>query len=171
MQKRSSDADPMARVVDRLLAQLAGEPSGPRNRWAPTRNGRGSPAPATHAAAVVVGSARDDRAGQVPSSRDVIGLWARVSLALLLGGLMTQWPYSHECGVRLFAYVGAVSSVVLAGSWIGFVSWRRRNGYAHVLALILAFWGVVLVAEQLLPRIGYAAEAAVWQCDGKALLP
>lgn len=162
MQKRSSDADPMADVVDRLLAQLSGAPSGARNRWAPMRNGRGA-----HAAAVVVGSARDDGAHDQATPRELIGLWGRVTLALLLGVLMTQWPYPHECGVRLLAYAAAVVTVLVAGSWIAFVSWRRRNGYAHVLALVLAFWGVVLAAEALLPRIGYAAEQAVWQCDGK----
>jgi hypothetical protein len=168
VQKQSSDTDPMARVVDRLLAQLAGTPTGPRNRWAPTRNGHATRGPAV---AVVVGSARHEQDGRSSSSRELIGLWTRVLLALALGGLMTQWPYSHDCGVRLFGYVGAVASVVVAGSWIAFVSWRRRNGYAHVLALILVFWGMVLAAEQLLPRIGYAAETAVWQCDGKGLLP
>jgi hypothetical protein len=150
----------MGEVVDRLLAQLSGAPAGPRNRWAPTRNGRHAPA-----ASVVVGSARDDE--EAPSSRPgaIAGLWARVALAVLLGSLMTQWPYPHECGVRLFAYAGAVLTVLLAGSWIAVVSWRRRNGYAHVLALLLTFWGVVLAGEQLLPRIGYAAEQAVWHCD------
>ena len=161
MQKRSQDTDPMADVVDRLLAQLSGAPSGARNRWAPMRNGRGA-----HAAAVVVGSARDGSPDNHHTPRELIGLWGRVTLALLLGVLMTQWPYPHDCGVRLLGYAGAVATVVLAGSWIGFVSWRRRNGYAHVLALILVFWGVVLAAEELLPRIGYAAEPAVWQCDG-----
>lgn len=160
MQKRSSDTDPMAQVVDRLLAQLSGAPSGPRNRWAPTRNGRGAPA-----AVVVVGSARDDGPGHHATPRELIGLWARVALALLLGIFMTQWPYVHECGVRLLGYAGAVVTVLLAGGWVAVVAWHRRNGYAHVLALLLAFWGVVLGAEQLLPRIGYAADAAAWQCE------
>ncbi|MGH7628872.1 MAG: hypothetical protein ACREOF_05705 [Gemmatimonadales bacterium] len=165
MPKRSSDADPMSEVVDRLLAQLSGAPSGPRNRWAPTRNGRGA-----RAASTVVGSARDERALDDASPRELIGFWARVTLALLLGALMTQWPYSHDCGVALLGYTGAVVTVIVAGSWIAFASWRRRNAYAHVLALILAFWGVVLAAEQLLPRIGYAAEPATWQCDGEGFV-
>jgi hypothetical protein len=148
----------MAEVVDRLLAQLSGAPTGPRNRWSPTRNGRGP-----QAASTVVGSARDDHDSPL---RDLVGLWARVTLALLLGALMTQWPYSHRCGLPLLAYGAAVATVFLAASWTGFASWRQRNGYAHVLSLMLAFWGVVLAAEQLLPRIGYAAEQATWQCDG-----
>ncbi len=149
----------MADVVDRLLAQLSGAPSGPRNRWSPTRNGHGS------RAATVVGSARDDSAAHGSPVPEAIGFWARVALAVLLGALMTQWPYPHDCGVALLGYGGAVLTVIVAGSWIGFASWRRRNAYAHVLALLLAFWGVVLAAEQLLPRIGYAAEQAAWRCE------
>ena len=46
-------------------------------------------------------------------------------------------------------------------AWIAFVSWRLRRGVAHVLGLILFFWGTVLAAEQLLPRIGYAVVEAI----------
>ena len=165
MSKRSRDTDPMGQVVDRLLAQLSGTPSGPRSRWAPARNGL-RPRPS-----VVVGSARDDEAPHGSATIEVVGLWARVSLVLLLGALMTQWPYPHECGVRLLAYTGAVLVMLVGGGWIGFVSWRRRNGIAHLLALVLAFWGMVLAAEALLPRIGYAAERAVWSCGSVAERP
>jgi hypothetical protein len=158
----------MAAVVDRLLAQLSGQPAEPRNRWSPTRNGSRHKAGAPAAAATVVGSARDEQAiGGGPTA--VAAFWARVSLALLLGAFMTQWPYAHECGVALLGYGGAVTTVILAGSWVALASWRRRNACAHVLALLLTFWGIVLAAEQLLPRIGYAAERAAWQCDGRGL--
>jgi hypothetical protein len=35
---------------------------------------------------------------------------------------------------------------------------------AHILALVILFWGIVLAAEQVLARIGYAAERASWRC-------
>ena len=147
----------MGEVVDRLLKQLSGAPAEPRNRWAPSRNGHRA------RSAVVVGAARDDAADSSPV-RELAGLWARAGLVLLLAVLMTQWPYPRECGVRLFAYAAAVVATLIAGAWIGFVSWRMRNGAVHLLALVLAFWGVVLAAETLLPRIGYAAEPAAWSC-------
>ena len=159
----------MAAVVDRLLAQLSGEPSGPRNRWAPTRNGRRSKGSTPAATAAMVGTAREE-AVEIGGAAVIAAFWSRVALALLLGVFMTQWPYSHECGLALLGYSGAVATVILAGSWVGLVSWRRRNPYAHVLALVLTFWGIVLAAEQLLPRIGYAAEPAAWQCDGRGVL-
>jgi hypothetical protein len=77
---------------------------------------------------------------------------------------MTQWPYRHACGWPLAGYLGAVLSVMFTGAWIGLVAWRQRNGGAHLIGLILFFWGIVLAAEQVLPRIGYAAVQASWQC-------
>ena len=55
--------------------------------------------------------------------------------------------------------------VVLAGVWIAVVSWKLRSGAAHALAFLLLFWGIVLVAERVLPRVGYAAERASWGCQ------
>jgi xanthine/uracil/vitamin C permease (AzgA family) len=140
----------MAREVDRLLAQLAG-------------GGRSAPTPASRPAAQR-GITRVSSSGVATSSADHIALWTRVGLGTTLGGLMTQWPYAHACGWPLAAYLGAVAVVVLAGIWIGLVSWKLRSGAAHLLAGLLLFWGLVLSAERVLPRIGYAAEHATWQC-------
>jgi hypothetical protein len=159
----------MAAVVDRLLAQLSGVPSGPRNRWAPTRTGHRTKPERPPSGSAVVGAARDAPTSDAGPAA-LAGFWGRVALALTLGVFMTQWPYAHDCGVALVGYSGAVATVILAGSWVGLASWRRRNAYAHVLALVLTFWGIVLAAEQLLPRIGYAAEPAAWQCNGGAWL-
>ena len=99
-----------------------------------------------------------------PSPGDRLALWARVALGILLGVLITQWPYPHGCGWPLARYLGAVGVVVLAGAWIAVVSWRLRSGIAHVLAYLLLFWGMALVAERVLPRVGYAAEQGQWGC-------
>ena len=93
-----------------------------------------------------------------------VWLWARVSLCVVLGAAMTQWPYSTGCGWALGGYLGAVLAVTLAGGWTALVSWKARSGPAHVIALIIIFWGFVLAAEQSLPRMGYAAEQASWSC-------
>ena len=150
--------EPMEREVDRLLAQLAhtGYPPARAEEPRVTR----APTPATprrsHSAA---------HPAATTSRGDLIALWARVLLGAVLGGLMTQWPYPHGCGLRLLGYLGAVMGVFLTAAWIAFASWRLRRGVAHVLGLILFFWGTVLAAEQLLPRIGYAAHQASWQCS------
>jgi heme A synthase len=87
-----------------------------------------------------------------------------VFLGLVLGGLMTQWPYPHGCGLPLLGYLGAVAMVMVTGAWIAVVSWKLRHVVAHILAFVILFWGIVLVAERVLPRIGYAAEPASWRC-------
>jgi hypothetical protein len=148
----------MMREVDRLLAGLArvGGAGPDRPPW----EGR---APVQRARRFV-GVASSKTAP--PTRADLIALWARVLLGLGLGGVMTQWPYPTACGWPLIGYLGAVAMVSLAGGWIAFESWRLRNGPAHLLSLILCFWGIVLAAEQLLPRMGYAADRANWHCPG-----
>jgi hypothetical protein len=144
----------MTREVDRLLAQLARQGSGPERE-------NGGP-PVTHSGKRrFVGIARTT---EPPTRADLIGLWARVCLGVLFGAVMTQWPYAHGCDLPLAGYLGAVAMVMLAGAWIAFSSWRLHSGPPHLLSLLLLFWGIVLAAEQLLPRIGYAAVQAHWRC-------
>ena len=141
----------MAREVDRLLAQLAstGRPSAPPSTPPPASRRRVTRASSTE-----------------PSPRaKQVGLWARVALGATLGGLITQWPYPHGCGVPLAGYLGAVAMVIVAGIWIAAVSWKQRSGAAHTVALLLLWWGTALAAERVLPRVVYAAEPASWTCS------
>ena len=77
---------------------------------------------------------------------------------------MTAWPYFRECGLPLFGYLGALAAVVVAGGWIAVTAWKLRNGSAHILALVLLLWGLVLTADELLSRTSYAAVPATWMC-------
>lgn len=103
-------------------------------------------------------------ATSTPKRGRVAALWSGVFLVIALGVMMTQWPYPKDCGLHLLGYFGAVATVLFAGAGIAFDSWRLRNGVAHVLSLILIFWSMVLAAEQVLPRIGYAVDQASWRC-------
>jgi len=145
-------SDPLAREVDRLLANLS--PDAWADSVAPVR-----PAPAS------VPNIRTSGPAQVAQeTAAAVALWARAFLGMALGTLMTQWPYGHRCGWPLVGYLSAVAIVMFAAGWIGFTSWRMRSGAAHLVALVLFFWGIILAAEQLLPRIGYAAVPATWEC-------
>jgi len=95
---------------------------------------------------------------------DLIALWARVLLGTALGVMITQWPYVHGCGLPLVEYIGAVTMVIVAGGWVAVASWTRRHAAVHVLALLLVLWGIALVAYEILPRVGYAAQRWGWQC-------
>lgn len=98
------------------------------------------------------------------SGRERLATWGRVLLGVGLAAGMSQWPYRHACGLSLALYLGATGVVVVAGIWGAEAAWRRRIGAAHVLSLVVVFWGLALVAGVLLPRLGYAADPATWLC-------
>jgi hypothetical protein len=87
-----------------------------------------------------------------------------VLLGTVLGGMMTQWPYPHGCGLPLAEYLGAIAMVMVAGVWIAVASWRLRSAPSHIISLLLLLWGIALAAGQVLPRIGYAAVRLSWHC-------
>ena len=155
-----AQSDPTAQEVERLLAQLSrNAPQGTDGREAQlpslSRRAAGSRPTASAAMTRTRESAR----------HQAVGLWSRMALGGALGLGLTQWPYPRECGWALFGYLGPVAMVVLSGAWISFASWRLRNAVVHLLAQLLVYWGIVLAAEQILPRIGYAAETASWRCE------
>ena len=88
---------------------------------------------------------------------------ARSSLVSVLSRMLV-WPYSHVCGAKLMFYLIGASTVIVAGVWGGFSSWRRRLGLAHLLSLGVLLWGLALVAGVVLPRMGYASHPAIWFC-------
>jgi hypothetical protein len=91
-------------------------------------------------------------------------VWGRVALAAGFAAAVAEYQYSRNCGWMLGLYLAVVAVVMIAGAWGSIVSWRGRNLPAHVLSLVVVFWGIVLAAEQVLPRIGYAASDASWAC-------
>lgn len=106
------------------------------------------------------------RAAAAPSRDELIGAWARAGASATLGLAVLWWPYAHDCGWLLHAYLGVIAAVMITGGWASISAWRARVAAAHVVALVVAFWGVVLAAETILPRIGYAATSAIWTCGG-----
>ena len=95
-----------------------------------------------------------------------LGVMLRLVLAVALGVGILFWPYDARCGLGLAGYLGAVVAVAGAGIWTSVWTWRHRAAKAHVLSLLLILWGGVLGAMEVLPRVGYAKDAArvAWMC-------
>ena len=109
-------------------------------------------------------SAPAPRGGAAPGRYARLFTWVRLALGLALGAAMTQWPYTHGCGVPLFGYLGGVLAVLVAALWSSISSWKTRSAVAHFLSLALFVWGAFLAAREILPRIGYAKLPAEWVC-------
>ena len=131
--------------IDKVIART---PAGP------------APVPATQGKAPAAAAQPSAPVGR----KAALATWLKVILGGLLAIGMTQWPYGHGCGLSLFLYVGAAASVVVAGVWSSIASWKRRMGLAHTLALVVTVWGMVLLAQEILPRTGYAKQALTWTC-------
>jgi hypothetical protein len=99
-----------------------------------------------------------------PTKAEKAITWSVLGGGIVLGVALTQWPYASACGFSLLGYLAAVLTVIVVAGWVFIATWFHRMGFAHVVALILGFWGVVLAAEQVLPRIGYAEKEATWVC-------
>jgi len=136
------DWDKEMAKVDRAIAREGNVPSPAASRSAPA------------ASTPPAGGAR----------RGVFFTWLRLSLALVLGISMTQWPYLHGCGFPLFAYLGGVITVLVASVWSMISSWRSRSVAAHFLSVGLLFWGSALGLREVLPRVGYARQTSSWFC-------
>jgi hypothetical protein len=100
------------------------------------------------------------------------GAWLRMLLVAALAASLYWWPNAHECDLHLAAFLGAESMVAIGGLWIAWFTWRHRLALSHAVALTVFMAGLVLVAAQTLPRLGYATIAGIhadgWRCAGGA---
>jgi hypothetical protein len=128
----------------------------------------GSPAPAsTPAKSAPTAPGAAPRRADAPMARAgrPVATWLRVILVLALAAAMPFWPYAHQCGINLVLYLGAAVFLVLVGIWGAVRAWHTRLGLAHVLSLLSVLWGIGLVANEVLPRVGYAANPLAWTCS------
>jgi heme A synthase len=87
-----------------------------------------------------------------------------VGLGLVFCAAMPFWPYTNSCSWGLMLYLSAVLLVVITGVWGAKLAWDARLGATHTLALCIVFWGLTLVAAEVLPRVGYAQTQEPWFC-------
>jgi hypothetical protein len=87
----------------------------------------------------------------------MFGAGARLVLVFALGAAIVIWPYSRECGWGWFGYLGVEAVIVAGGIWVAFTTWRGRLPKMHAFSLLIVLAGLVMIAAEVLPRIGYAA--------------
>lgn len=87
----------------------------------------------------------------------MFGGGARLILVFALFVALALWPYERGCGVGLFEYLGVELVIIVGGLWVAFTTWRHRLPKMHMLSLLGVLAGLILMATEILPRIGYAA--------------
>jgi hypothetical protein len=145
MNDKPRDWDKELAEIDKAIARAPAQP--------PAQSGGAATAPVRGGGATATG-------GRLAT----LTTWFRTLLGLALAVGMTQWPYANACGLNLAVYLGAISTVVVAGLWSSITSWQRRLGLAHTLSLLVLLWGVILVAREVLPRVSYARQVRTWTC-------
>ena len=95
----------------------------------------------------------------------LVGTGGRFVLVFALATAINFWPYGHACGFGLFTYMFAEVLIVVGGLWTVAWTWQHRMPRGHAVAMVMVMWGIMLVAAQVLPRVGYAADAAKWWCS------
>lgn len=86
-----------------------------------------------------------------------INAGARLVLVFALGVALAFWPYERECGTDLFGFLGVELMIVVGGVWVAFTTWRYRLPRMHTLSLFIILTGLILLAAEVLPRVGYAS--------------
>ena len=92
------------------------------------------------------------------------GVWARLGVVGILATSILAWPYAHSCGFGLALYLVSTVMIVVGGVWVVACTWILRMARTHAVAMVLTLWGAALITAQVLPRVGYAADAATWLC-------
>jgi len=117
----------------------------------------------------LVGRPKTPAIARVRAETSTFGVFARLLLSVALGVAIVFWPYGSRCGIGLAAYLGAVTAVVASGVWSAVWTFRHRAGRAHALSLLLILWGMLLGAQEVLPRVGYAIPTpqhpTAWVCQ------
>jgi membrane protein YdbS with pleckstrin-like domain len=87
----------------------------------------------------------------------MFGAGARLILVFALGAALAFWPYENQCGSGLLGFLGVETVIVVGGLWVAFTTWRYRLPKMHTFSLLIVLTGLILIAAEVLPRVGYAA--------------
>jgi hypothetical protein len=88
--------------------------------------------------------------------------WTGLAIVLALG--LAIWPYDKLCGIRLIFYLFAAGLALLMAVLGSLASWAHRRALAHLLSLAVIAWAALVIAREVLPRVGYAKQDLSWTC-------
>jgi hypothetical protein len=145
----ATDWDKELAKIDKQLASISDEELRRAGTPAPVPAAQGGGAPKAPGTGAPVA---------MPARRPW-GAYLKVLVALGLGVGILFWPkelYPIRCGVNLMLYMAGTGVITLAGVWSAVSTWRHRLAAGHVVSLGVTLWGLVLAAQQALPRLGYA---------------
>ena len=105
--------------------------------------------------------------GRLEERLAAVGVWTQLVLVGALATSLFWWPYRHDCGLPLAAYLSAHVMVLVGGMTLATRAWRDRLvwPFAGVTAFMLVAWTVL--ALNALPRMGYSPASGVkagWVC-------
>src|SRR5687767_9990614 len=157
----SRDWDKEMAAIDAVIA---------KGGYVAPSGGAPAPAPAGGGSAPAP-SAPSAPSGVAPGGRAWMGMWARTLLGLGLAFGLQVWPWRHHCGLNLYFYLAAVGLLGVYSLWVMRISWVRRMGLPHLLALAMLGFATWLGAVEVLPRTGYAKVEKAWTCAAPATTP
>ncbi|MDH5644295.1 MAG: hypothetical protein OEY63_08845 [Gemmatimonadota bacterium] len=161
---RPERTDSTGAEVDRLLRKLPG--SGQEKVQVIGPNQPGGAGGGSNKKKDVPQSEKKDSVdpATIPTEHRVL-LWGLLLLCLVGVGLFELWPWDNQCGWRLYGFLAALSVFVVITGWCILAAFKQRGPISHTVAIILAFYGIVMIAHEVLPRTGYAKYGATWQCN------
>ncbi len=151
------DWDKQMAEIDKAMSKLPQEP--PRTE-PPQRRATGADVPQA------APGGKGASVAAVPRRGGMFWVWTRLILVSLLAGGLAFWPYQRECGLGLAGYMLTLMLVCSVGVWTAVDTWRMKRGLPHVLALVVALSGLLLLAHEFALRTGYASIQYGWLCGG-----
>ena len=98
----------------------------------------------------------------------VVGVWARMALVGSLAVSLFWWPYRHDCGFPLAAFLASHLVVIVAGSALAVRTWRERRAWPFAGSILFAAIAWTVIAVHVLPRLGYPSTMSSrsgWSCS------
>ena len=105
--------------------------------------------------------------GRLEERLAAVGVWLQLALVGSLGMSLYWWPYGHDCGFSLAAYLASQAMVIAGGLSLAISTWRNRQVWPFAGAVFFCLVAWTVIALQTFPRMGYGVGArahAGWVC-------